>query len=91
MDRSTTINGVKFTNEQIITLQNIDYFADKHNQDKIKFTVEQLDLLKSQIIEWRKLYKGKFSEFSNGVNDALYDVEEEIDNQIKELKGVKNE
>lgn len=58
----------------------------KDFQDKISFAVEQLRLLKSQIIEKRRLYKGKFSEFSNGINDALCDVEEEIDNQIKQLK-----
>lgn len=51
MDRSTTINGVKFTNEQIITLQNIDYFADKHNQDKISFAIEQLEKVKDFFIE----------------------------------------
>lgn len=56
------------------------------DQDKIEFAVEQLRLLKSQIIEKRRLYKGKFSEFSNGIRDALYDVEEDIDNQINELK-----
>ena len=56
------------------------------HQEKIEFAVKQLRLLKSQIIEKRRLYTGKFSEFSNGINNALYDVEEDIDNLVEELK-----
>lgn len=67
--------------------ENIDERNKIYNQDKISFAVEQLNTLKSQIIAKRRLYKGKFSEFSNGINDALFDVQEDIDNQIKEIKG----
>lgn len=78
--------------------ENVNYLKNRileetrnYNQDKISFAVEQLKLLKSQIIEKRRLYKGKFSEFSNGINDALFDVEEDIDNQIKQLKEKNDE
>lgn len=76
MDRATVINGVKFSDEQIITLQNIDYFADKHNQDKIEFAVEQLE-------QTRKLV----DELLDNCRDKQYKVWEVFDNQINELKG----
>ena len=80
MDRSTTINGVKFTNEQIITLQNIDYFADKHNQDKISFAVEQLEKVKENA--WQS---------ATDISCLLdyTELAKIIDNQIKSLKGEK--
>ena len=80
MDRSTTINGVKFSDEQIITLQNIDYFADKHNQDKISFAVEQLEQLRHDI--WT-------NQADDGYTDMqvdLYDLNDTIDVRIMELK-----
>ena len=69
--------------EKVNELRRYDY---QRYEDKISFAVEQLKLLKLQIIEKRKLYKDKFSEFSNGINNALCDVEEDIDNQIKAIK-----
>ena len=77
MDRSTTINGVKFTNEQIITLQNIDYFADKHNQDKISFAVEKLEKVKDHYRQFKNTNMGIIKR----ADIVLF-----IDNQIEELK-----
>ena len=48
---------------------------EKHNQDKISFAVEQLELAQKYI----KQYVNNFDD----MNDCLY----AIDNQIKELKG----
>lgn len=61
---------------------------EKQAQDKISFAVEQLRLLKSQI-ERRRVYKDKFGEFVNGIKNALYDVEDDINNLIKQLKDGK--
>ena len=81
MDRSTTINGVKFTNEQIITLQNIDYFADKHNQDKISFAVEKLKETKIYVDNQH------FMNARYKCEKKVYaDIWNFIDNQIEELK-----
>lgn len=81
MDRSTTINGVKFTNEQIITLQNIDYFVDKHNQDKISFAVEQLSEIREYVKECWSLdeIEGK----------VRLDIVKHIRMKIEQLKEMK--
>ena len=96
MDRSTTINGVKFTNEQIITLQNIDYFADKHNQDKISFAITELEKVKEFCNQREKDFTYLRDDIKAISHNKWVDYIEElrfikahIDNQINGLKGEK--
>lgn len=78
--------------KQLIFLNPDNVYADGHklviekaNQDKISFAVEQLEQLrikiKNRVEDWNS---GVDYEFTDMLPD--YDIYEEIDNQIKELK-----
>ena len=73
-------------------------FCDKTNQDKISFTLEQLEKLKKftekEIKECNKLLQEEFEDdcYIQSVNarqSMCYEFKREIDNQINGLKGEK--
>lgn len=60
-----------------------------HNQDKISFTVEQLEKVKEKILSYENVYY-RFLESGAKVPVVCLEnfrVKQTIDNQIKELKG----
>lgn len=56
-------------------------------KDKISFTVEQLEKVKDIILNERKITSFNFDIFNKGKDTALFWLNEQIDNQINELKG----
>ena len=80
-------------NEQILNILGSQCVQYNPNQDKISFAVEQLEQLK-------KLCQEKFNWWENSewegdiydksdVSNAYFDIEANIDNQIKAIKGEK--
>ena len=63
-------------------------FANKNNQDKISFAVEQLEKVKEEMdLRPRGVSKGwKDKEYDTLVEEDVYEI---IDNQIKQLKEMK--
>lgn len=57
------------------------------DQDKISFAVEQLEKVKDIILNERKITSFNFDIFNKGKDTALFWLNEQIDNQINELKG----
>lgn len=81
MDRSTIIKGVKFSNEQIITLQNIDYFADKQiTKLKQQLAGKTLDIerINKAFIENRSLWKGKYDRVVEQLKSQPKEIVEKI-------------
>ena len=60
---------------------------EKSNQDKISFAIEQLEKVKDIILNERKITSFNFDMFNKGKDTALFWSNEQIDNQIKSLKG----
>lgn len=81
---TTKINGVDFSDEQIIILQNLDVLK-KHDQTQL--AIQELEKLKEDCFNQKELVDfGNFACFMVDIADIL----EIINNQIKELKGEKN-
>lgn len=57
------------------------------NQDKISFALEQLEKVKNIILNERKITSFKFDTFNKGKDTALFWLNEQINQQINELKG----
>ena len=70
---------------------------EKHNQDKISFCIEQLEKVKNRIESKAESIYKKLDELNIKIVcestsrqlDAYEEISKEIDNQIKQLKGVK--
>ena len=59
------------------------------DQDKISFALEQLEKVKNIILNERKITSFKFDTFNKGKDTALFWLNEQINQQINELKGEK--
>ena len=86
-DLSTTINGVKFTSEQIIALQQVGYSAE---YDRNQTAIAELEKVK----EWaNNMYDGWKSndgvnlDAKSGICNTLQAVCGMVNQQIKSLKG----
>lgn len=84
---TTKINGVDFSDEQIIILQNLDVLK---KYDQTQLAIQELEKVKFNL-------KDKISMMKNEEHSYLqkvviwYDICDQINNQIKELKGGEND
>ena len=92
-DLSTTINGVKFTNEQIIALQQVGYSAE---YDKNQTAITELEKAKEFCVQREKDFtylrdEIKCIDHNKWVDyiEELRFIKSQIDQQIKSLKGGK--
>ena len=74
--------GIEKAREVLLQTEKTKY------QDKISFAIEQLEKVKDIILNERKITSFKFDIFNKGKDTALFWLNEQIDNQINELKGV---
>lgn len=81
---TTKINGVDFSDEQIITLQNLDILK-KYDQTQLAIT--ELEKAKDLIKHFCDIHSDEYYGVKSQVKDIEQDVCGKIDNKIKELKG----
>lgn len=84
----SNLNGlVRERDKQIKNLKtNKKRVIEHKNKTKISFAVEQLEKVKDIILNERKITSFNFDIFNKGKDTALFWLNEQIDNQIKQLK-----
>lgn len=80
---TTKINGVDFSDEQIIILQNLDVLK---KYDQTQLAIQELEKVKMQLKDKTKMMSNEEHCYQRKVV-SWFDICDQINNQIKELKG----
>lgn len=84
-DLSTTINGVKFTSEQIIALQQVGYSAE---YDRNQTAIAVLEKVKEIVLKEVERVEERYSDgLQSGFNCCYVFMRETIDQQINDLRS----